>query len=234
MILRSKCYYPLFEAMIGAFATVPYLIFPERIIASIFSTGASTWLTWCFHEGGLTDSFDGFGGGWTPQQIIRIMQDSRVGTYGMFGAVLWLIMKIHLLSVMPIELRAVTLVLGHSFGRLVSLPMVFGFNYLVFDDDPKGNLYNHFKRAQSLLTLPRMTFGFISTWTVGYALVSILTTNIDIFGLMLQLTALILVVAVIAGRYSTSIIGGVIGDFLGASICVSEVCVYLLLLLLKR
>lgn len=44
-------------------------------------------LTWgapvaagCFHEDGLADCFDGFGGGWGKSQILRIMKDSRVGT----------------------------------------------------------------------------------------------------------------------------------------------------------
>jgi hypothetical protein len=39
----------------------------------------------CFHEDGLSDCFDGFGGGWGKVQILRIMKDSRIGTYALVG-----------------------------------------------------------------------------------------------------------------------------------------------------
>lgn len=39
-------------------------------------------LTGAFHEDGLADLFDGFGGGFTREAVLRIMKDSRLGTYG--------------------------------------------------------------------------------------------------------------------------------------------------------
>lgn len=58
-----------------------------------FKTGATLWLTGCFHEDGLADTIDGFGGGWTKSQILRIMRDSRVGSYALMGGSLWALAK---------------------------------------------------------------------------------------------------------------------------------------------
>ena len=43
--------------------------------------------TGCLHEDGLSDFFDGFGGGGTRERILSIMKDSRVGTYGVVGLI---------------------------------------------------------------------------------------------------------------------------------------------------
>lgn len=52
------------------------------LVAACFSVAVSFANTLCFHEDGLADSADGIGGGWTRQQVLRIMTDTRLGTYG--------------------------------------------------------------------------------------------------------------------------------------------------------
>ncbi|MGE3244696.1 MAG: adenosylcobinamide-GDP ribazoletransferase [Beijerinckiaceae bacterium] len=44
--------------------------------------------TGAFHEDGLADTADGFGGGSTRERKLEIMKDSRVGTYGAIALVL--------------------------------------------------------------------------------------------------------------------------------------------------
>ncbi|MEZ5407247.1 MAG: adenosylcobinamide-GDP ribazoletransferase [Acidimicrobiales bacterium] len=39
------------------------------------------------HEDGLADTADGFGGGWTPEERLTIMDDSRQGTFGVLAVV---------------------------------------------------------------------------------------------------------------------------------------------------
>jgi len=51
-------------------------------IAACISQAASFYMTICFHEDGLGDSADGIGGVWTKSQILKIMTDTRLGTYG--------------------------------------------------------------------------------------------------------------------------------------------------------
>lgn len=79
-LMRSMCYFPIIGAVIGAWGAVFYsaavVLLPASVAAGI-STLATVWLTGCFHEDGLSDCFDGFGGGWGRTQILRIMKDSR-------------------------------------------------------------------------------------------------------------------------------------------------------------
>lgn len=46
-------------------------------------------LTGALHEDGLADFCDGFGGGRSRDDILRIMKDSHIGTYGVLGLVFY-------------------------------------------------------------------------------------------------------------------------------------------------
>jgi adenosylcobinamide-GDP ribazoletransferase len=46
------------------------------------------WLTNAFHEDAVADCCDAFGGGWTRDDVLRIMKDSRVGSFGTLGLLL--------------------------------------------------------------------------------------------------------------------------------------------------
>ena len=49
---------------------------------------------------GLADSADGIGGGWTSEQILKIMTDTRLGTYGCAILLLYIIAKLELLTIL--------------------------------------------------------------------------------------------------------------------------------------
>lgn len=84
----------------------------------------------CFHEDGLSDCFDGFGGGWGRVQILRIMKDSRVGTYALVGVLLCTYAKLTLLSEMEPADVPRALVAAHTIGRWTSLPLLHFCHYL--------------------------------------------------------------------------------------------------------
>ena len=48
-------------------------------------------LTGALHEDGLADFIDGTGGGSTRERILEIMKDSRIGSYGVIGLVIYFI-----------------------------------------------------------------------------------------------------------------------------------------------
>jgi cobalamin synthase len=75
----------------------------------------------CFHEDGLADTIDGFGGGWAPKEILAIMKDSRVGTYALVGTALAQHLKLRCLSMLPNPVAA--LVVAHCASRWVVLPV---------------------------------------------------------------------------------------------------------------
>jgi adenosylcobinamide-GDP ribazoletransferase len=77
---------PLAGAVVGAVGAVvlslacaaglpPLLAAPLAITALILTTGG-------FHEDGLADCADGFGGGATRERKLDIMKDSRIGAFG--------------------------------------------------------------------------------------------------------------------------------------------------------
>jgi len=50
-----------------------------------------------------SNTADGFGGGWGRVQILRIMRDSRIGTYALVGVALLLQIKVQALVAMQGE-----------------------------------------------------------------------------------------------------------------------------------
>src|SRR3712207_9529467 len=58
-------------------------LFPyTTLFRSSLSVAAMTIVTGAFHEDGLADTADGFGGGATPERRLAIMRDSLIGSFG--------------------------------------------------------------------------------------------------------------------------------------------------------
>ncbi|MGN4075305.1 adenosylcobinamide-GDP ribazoletransferase, partial [Burkholderia gladioli] len=93
---RAARYFPLVGVCVGALAAGVYLL-AARIwppgVAVLLSMAASLVATGAFHEDGLADSCDGFGGGYTREDVLRIMRDSRIGSFGAVALVLALALK---------------------------------------------------------------------------------------------------------------------------------------------
>ena len=85
---RSPIFFPLVGAMIGTFTAtcigVAFLIWPIWI-AVLVALAAELRLTGAMHEDGVADFCDAFGGGWTREQVLTILKDSRIGAYGALG-----------------------------------------------------------------------------------------------------------------------------------------------------
>jgi adenosylcobinamide-GDP ribazoletransferase len=97
----------------------PFLAAAWTLVATLIITGG-------FHEDGLADAVDGFGGGATPARKLEIMRDSRIGTYGATALFLSLIVRtagIAALSQPRVVLTALILagMLGRSAMILVLL-----------------------------------------------------------------------------------------------------------------
>ena len=64
------------------------------LLAAVWTVAASTIVTGGFHEDGLADAADGFGGGTTPARKLDIMRDSRIGSYGALALLLSLLVRV--------------------------------------------------------------------------------------------------------------------------------------------
>lgn len=82
-------------------------------------------VTGAMHEDGLADFLDGFGGGGTDRQrILDIMKDSRIGTYGVIGLVLYFgLLFTSLLSLSP-KVAAMAIFAADPFARMVTSELI--------------------------------------------------------------------------------------------------------------
>jgi len=69
-------------ALTGAVLAGAHLLRLPDLFAAILALTAAALITGAFHEDGLSDVADGFGGGHSREHRLEIMRDSRVGAYG--------------------------------------------------------------------------------------------------------------------------------------------------------
>lgn len=94
-------------------------------VAATLAVGAMIWLTGALHEDGLADLADGFGGGSDKDSKLRIMRDSRIGTYGVVAVVVVLIAKIAALTALAewnIGAAAAAMIAGATWSRALFAP----------------------------------------------------------------------------------------------------------------
>ncbi len=224
---KSRKYFPLMGWIVGALGVVTFwitqFILPTSL-ALILSMAATILATGAFHEDGFTDVCDGFGGGWTRDQIMTIMKDSRIGTYGTVGIVLLLSIKfftLYEIQNVSNSLLLVTLFSGHAVSRFIASMFVQSHEYVQDPDKskirpiatlrltPAENLYS------SLFAVIPLLF-FLPHWLLIFAIVPAYLAKIYL------------------GVYFKRRIGGYTGDCLGAVQQVSEVVFALSILALCR
>jgi adenosylcobinamide-GDP ribazoletransferase len=213
---RAAAYFPLVGAIVGGFAALVFWgmlqILPVNI-AVLCAIAASAWLTGCFHEDGFGDVCDGFGAGWNRDQILTIMKDSRLGTYGVVGLLLLLLLKFQALLALPIEMLPWLMVAAHVTSRWSTVLLITWGEYAKADQESK---------AKPLAT--RLGFAGLSFATACVAVV------LRPGGLLLAvlLIGISVITAVLAYRWFKKKIGGYTGDCLGALQQVSELMCYLI------
>jgi adenosylcobinamide-GDP ribazoletransferase len=85
--------------IVGALAfALPYLLGLGSFVSGAFAVAALTFATGAFHEDGLADTFDAFGGGATRERKLEIRKDSPIGTFGGAALMLGLVLRIALLA----------------------------------------------------------------------------------------------------------------------------------------
>jgi adenosylcobinamide-GDP ribazoletransferase len=89
---RATAWFPLIGALVGLVGGLVFWLgisLELPILAAAFlAVTAQVLMTGAFHEDGLADTADGFGGGTDRETKLTIMRDSRVGTFGALALVL--------------------------------------------------------------------------------------------------------------------------------------------------
>ena len=136
-INKATRYFPLIGWIVGIISYLAYLLSAYLFtpsIAIVISLIAGILTTGAFHEDGLADVVDGFGGGWTKTKILDIMKDSRVGAFGAIAVILILLLKytaLHSVLTTYNDYRLIPLVFinYHALARLTALNLIFTSQY---------------------------------------------------------------------------------------------------------
>ncbi len=137
---HSAKYFPLVGIIVGLVGAIAYYTFSMVLptsIALLISMASTIYLTGAFHEDGLADSADGLGGGWQREQILTIMQDSRLGTYGAVALFLMLFAKFQALNLLHSTFIPMVLVAGHALSRTSAVWVMATANYVKSDGKAK-------------------------------------------------------------------------------------------------
>lgn len=149
----SVQYFPLVGVLVGALAAVVFWlihgVLPDAI-AVLLSMGATILMTGAFHEDGLADAADGLGGGWQKEQVLTIMQDSRIGSYGAVALMLVLFTKFQAQVHISTVLLPFVMISAHALSRLSAVLVIFTQRYVRAEGKSKP-LATHLSRPQLLV-----------------------------------------------------------------------------------
>ena len=213
---RASRYFTLVGWLLGGLVALVFLAADY-----LFSNSISLWLamafslllTGAFHEDGLADTADGFGGAFLREKKISIMKDSRIGTYGATALVMALLGKYVLL--IENSQIALSIFIAYALSRAVAASLVFDMRYVAEDDGSKSKpLANNQSKTD---------------------LVILLATCLPVFFLLQWQKAVLIIAVLILVRYAAKFyfqkqIGGYTGDCLGAAQQISELVIYAVLL----
>jgi len=193
------------------------LVFPASLSVALAMV-VSLFLTGAFHEDGLADVCDGFGGGWTREKILTIMKDSRLGTYGALALIAILGLKfltlLEIIKWVKDPLLLLILMAGaHGMSRFMAILTMVTHPYVREDELSKAK--------------PIVKDG-LSRTTPSF-LLSALFASLPFF-FMPRLFVILLPMMLMRwgmSRFFQKWIGGYTGDCLGAIQQVTEVVFYL-------
>lgn len=95
--------------------------------------------TGALHEDGLTDFFDGFGGGGNDRErILAIMKDSRIGTYGVLGLIMYLALLVFSMVDIDPLLLSFVMVAADPFSKMLSAQIIMFLPYARTEEESKA------------------------------------------------------------------------------------------------
>lgn len=211
---KATKYFPFVGWIVGGAAALVFWsavhVF-DKPVALLLSMVTTVWVTGAFHEDGLADVCDGFGGGWTKEKILIIMKDSRVGAFGVIGLVFILLLKFYLLLSVPNTWLPVTLIAAHALSRWIAATFIITHRYVRENEDAKA------KPVAKQFSITHLLVGAIFGWLplLLFEQPVYLLLVLPMYGMKMYL-----------GRFFKKWIGGYTGDCLGATQQLCELIFY--------
>lgn len=212
---QGSRYFPAVGWIVGGIGAVVYGLAGwglPHIVVVILAVGAMVLATGALHEDGFADTCDGLGGGWSREDALRIMKDSRLGTYGAVGLVLLLAIKLGALVSLDASSVAWTLIAAQASSRFFALTLTRSLPYVQSEASSKSG---------GLQPLQGVDFQIAAL--IGLAPLLLLGSSGVVAALLCGGAA------VACGRYCQKRLGGYTGDSLGAVQQGCETLVYLTL-----
>ena len=219
-------YFPLVGLLVGALGAAVYWLALQvlpQALAVVLSMVSTIYVTGAFHEDGLADSVDGIGGGWEREQMLTIMQDSRLGTFGavaLFGA---LFTKFQALNHLSSVWVPALLMVAHALSRLAAIWMMASM--------PLAKLNGKSKPLATQLSMVDLCvangFGILPLLFFGVILELSMGQPMPLFTLVGMLLIPMLLVGWWWRQKVFKHLGGYTGDTLGAMQQLTELTIYL-------
>lgn len=234
-------YFPLVGALVGGFSALVYLaalrVFPASV-AVLLSMAASLLITGAFHEDGLADCVDAFGGAYKRDDALRIMHDSRIGAFGAIALVIALALKWQTLAALLPGRAAALMIAAHAASRACAISYLATLDYVRAEGKAKPvaqRLSAPALLCALLFGLPWLLwpdgfggfggFGGLAGWRGAGGFGAAGMPDWRFAGAAL---ALLISLRFALGRYFVRRIGGYTGDCLGFAQQVFELSIYLL------
>jgi adenosylcobinamide-GDP ribazoletransferase len=217
-LAESVRFFPLVGLFIGLAAGALRLALAHVLDPALTAAFVLLFLvmvTGAFHEDGLADAADGLGGGWNTQQVLTIMRDSRIGSYGAIALVLSLLLRWLLLSRLPAASFLPVIVAAHVLCRWTTLPLSY---YLQPARAADGHAQGQGARVAQHTSRSALLTGSLLTLVIVLVAMRAAAWK--------PIMAAVLV-SLCSGWYYRKRIGGVTGDCFGATNQLTEIAVYL-------
>jgi adenosylcobinamide-GDP ribazoletransferase len=213
-LARFVPWFPVVGAGVGLTAGAVYaaagvLLAPLPAATVAVVTGIA--LTGAFHEDGLGDTADAFGGGWDRDSTIRILKDPRLGTFGVLAVAASLLLRVGAVAALAPAAALAALPAAHALSRATAVAAMSGFPAAA-----ETGLGATYVRA---LSRRRALLGTAAGLAAAVALLG---------GWALPAATACAVAAWLLGRLALRRIGGVSGDVLGAVQQLGEIQVLLI------
>lgn len=128
---RAARYFPLVGLGVGAGAAGVLAAASTGLpptVAALLSTAATVAATGALHEDGLADTCDGLGT-YTREDALRVMKDSRLGTFGALGLGGVLAAKVAALAALPAPTACAALLAAHPCSRFWAVALIVALPY---------------------------------------------------------------------------------------------------------
>ncbi len=213
-LTKAFRYFPLIGIIVGAIGGGIFLlfrwIFPVPV-ALVISVAVMVIVTGALHEDGLSDFFDGFGGGRDKERILAIMKESTIGAYGVIALILLFVSKLTLLlSINPSHIITV-LIAAHASSRMMPIFLINSSHYARTGESKAMHTR---RRTDKVTFVIALIFGLLPLVFISWKIILVV---IPVYAMIVM----------VLKKYTERKIGGFTGDVLGALQQFSELAFYL-------